>query len=56
MQKNKGNQIKTKRIKPKMSEEELRTWHDRRRKTSYHKSKKDYDRKKLKKENEDYED
>lgn len=49
MPKSNGKIIKTKRTKPRMSPEELRVWYDRRRKTSYHKSKRDYDRNKEKK-------
>jgi hypothetical protein len=43
--KSNGRAVKTKRLKPRMPQEELKVWYERRRKTCYHKSKKDYVRK-----------
>ena len=45
MRKSKGSVKKIKKVKPRMSKEELQVWYAKRKKTSYHKSKKDYDRK-----------
>jgi hypothetical protein len=39
-----GTAEKRKRLKPRMTEEELKTWYAKRKKTCYHKSKKSYDR------------
>jgi hypothetical protein len=39
-----GRIVKTKRLKPRMTEEELKVWYAKRKKTCYHKSKKSYDR------------